>query len=390
MKTGLIQRQENLPAHVVQICRYLRGHGFKIGPTDAKELLLAFEQHVPQSFEANKNLHKAILVKSRKEHLIFNDLFESYWVELAKAENSKNLNTVEEKLQPKKHPSKPQSSLQVLKNWLYNGKISEEKELAAYSAFEALSKKDFSGFLTGEQKELMAIIRFIANKLANKHSRRYRRSKSQRQLDLKASIKNSLREAGELNRFFFKTRKKNKVNLVLLCDVSKSMELYSQFLIEFMYGFQQAIHQIRTFVFSTNIVDLSQSLKDSDYSKVLNNLSEQVPYWSGGTRIGYSLDQFRKVYGSKLLNKNSVVVILSDGWDIGEISILENAVKHIQKKSFKLIWLNPLAGNPDYKPSTKAMAACLPYIDIFSSAHNLESLKAVAKLLRRKKFVPKY
>ncbi len=385
MSNSLLQRQTSLPAHIVQFSRFLRTKGFDIGPTEEKELLIAYTRSVPTSFEAQKNLYKAIWVKNRKQFLVFEELYDTYWQELAKAENSKTKEIGEEKQQAQK-TAKQQSSLQVLKKWLYNGRIEEEQEVAAYSAFEAISKKDFSSFLSGEQKELLEIIRIISKRLANKHSRRYVKTKSSAHIDLKNTISTALRKGLEINQFKYKKQQKRKVNIILICDVSKSMELYSQFLIEFMYSFQQAVHQLRTFVFSTKLLHLSNALKDSDYKKVLNNLSEQIPYWSGGTRIGESLYQFKRDYGERLLNRDTIVLILSDGWDTGDLDLLESSMKYIHKKSDRVIWLNPLASNPSYTPSTKGMEIAMPYIDVFTSAHNLDSLKGVVKHLQKKKY----
>ncbi|MFT6320004.1 MAG: hypothetical protein ACJAT4_000926 [Granulosicoccus sp.] len=386
---NLIQRQTNLPAHVIQFCRFLRDNGFVIGIGEECDLLEVYSQFIPASFSEQKDLYKSILVKNRKQFVLFDELFQQYWTELSKAEDSKTKDKEEKKIQPQKSANQ-KNTLQVLKKWLHGGHVEEEKEISTYSAFEAISNKDFSTFLTGEQKELLEIIKIISQRLANKYSRRYIRSKSKKQIDLKKTIRQSLRKDAEINQFFFKEQQKRKVNLVLICDVSKSMELYSQFLIEFMYSFQQAVHQLRTFVFSTRLVSLSNVLQDGDYEKVLNNLADQVPYWSGGTRIGESLQQFNERYASRMLNKDSIVIILSDGWDTGDFAVLENAMKSIHKKSDRVIWLNPLAGNPDYKPSTKGMEICLPYIDVFTSAHNLESLKSVVKHLKHKKYKPKF
>lgn len=386
---SLIERQTNLTTHVIQFSRFLRANGFDIGPNEEVDMLKAYERHIPVSFQEQENLYKAIFVKNRKQYLLFDDLYSQYWDELSRAEDSKTKDLEEEKTKPQK-AAQQQTSLQVLKKWLYAGRIDEEKEVATYSAFEALSKKDFSSFLTSEQKELLEIIKIIAKRLANKHSRRYVQSKSQKQIDIKNTIRQSLRKGTEINQFLFKEQQKRKVNLILICDVSKSMELYSQFLIEFMYSFQQAVHELRTFVFSTKLVSLTKTLKDGDYEKVLNNLSEQVPYWSGGTRIGESLYEFKNRYGERMLNKDSIVIILSDGWDTGDLDILEKSMKYIHKKSNRVIWLNPLAGNPDYKPSTKGMEVCMPHIDVFTSAHNIDSLKNVVKHLKQKKFKPKF
>lgn len=385
----LITRQTNLPAHAIQFSRYLRDNAFVIGPNEESDILISFSQLVPSSFKQQKALYKSILVKNRKQFLQFDELYDQYWEELSRAEDSKQKALEEESQTPKKAAGQ-KSDLQVLKKWLYGGRIDEEKEVATYSAFEAISKKDFSSFISNEQKELLQLIKIIAQRMANKYSRRYIRSKSTKNLDLRRTIKHSIKNGVEINQFYFKEQQKRKVNLVLLCDVSKSMELYSQFLIEFMYGFQQVVDKLHTFVFSTKLISLSRALKDGYYEKVLHNLSEQVPHWSGGTRIGESLATFKQKYGQRLLNKDSIVIILSDGWDTGDINLLESSIKYIHKKSDRVIWLNPLAGNPDYKPTTKGMEVCMPYIDVFTSAHNLESLRQVIKHLKKRKHKPKF
>lgn len=383
---NLIQRQTNLSAHVVQFSRFLRDNGFEIGSKEELDVLQAYHFHIPTSFAEQHDLYRSIFVKNRKQFLLFDELYEQYWSELSRAEDSKTKDFEEEKKAKQNKPKQQAPSIQALKNWLYGGRIEEEKEVATYSAFEALGKKDFSTFLSSEQKELMEIIRIIAQRLANKYSRRYVRSKSQQQIDLKNTIRQSLRRGGDIHRFLFKKQQKRKVNLVLICDVSKSMELYSQFLIEFMYSFQQAVFELKTFVFSTRLISLSRILKDGDYEKVLNNLSDHVPYWSGGTRIGESLNEFKIKYGERILNKDSIVMILSDGWDTGDLNVLEKSMQFIHKKSDRVIWLNPLAGNPDYTPSTKGMEICMPYIDVFTSAHNLDSLRSVVQHLKKRRF----
>lgn len=385
----MISRQTTLPAHAIQFSRFLRDNAFVIGPNEESDLLISFSQSVPKTFEQQKALYKSILVKNRKQFIQFDELYDQYWAELSRAENSKTKDLEEESQKPKKAAGQ-KSDLQVLKNWLYGGRIDEEKNVATYSAMEALSKKDFSTFVTAEQKELQQIIKIIAQRMANKLSRRFVKSRSKKQLDLRNTIKKAIRKGLDINEFYFKENQKRKVNLVLICDVSKSMELYSQFLIEFMYGFQQEVHKLHTFVFSTKLISLTRTLNDGDYEKVLNNLSEQVPHWSGGTRIGESLDTFKEKYGQRLLNKDSIVIILSDGWDTGQAELLESSIKYIHKKSSRVIWLNPLAGNPDYQPSTKGMQVCMPYIDVFTSAHNLDSLRQVVKHLKKKKHKPKF
>jgi len=376
----LVKRQTTVPAHVIQFGRFLRGKGFEVGPKEVVDLLQAYQKHVPSSPEDQQELFKAIWVKNRRQYILFDEVYEEYWGELSRAENSKTKESEEDQKKPGQKSNTP--SLQALKNWLYGGRIEEKEEIAYYSALEMIGKKDFAKFQLDDHKILSEIISVIAQKLANRPSRRFARSNTQKTIDVKNTIRQSMRKGGGIDHLLFKKQQKRKVNIIMLCDVSKSMELYSKFLIEFMYSFQQVVQKLKTFVFSTQLVSLSQILRDGNYDRVLENLSDQVPHWSGGTRIGASLDMFRTKYGDRVLNKDSIVIIVSDGWDTGELNLLENSMRYLHKKSHKLIWLNPLAGNPNYSPETKAMQLCLPYIDIFSAIHNVNSLRAVSKLLR--------
>ena len=227
MKTKtLIQRQTNLPAHVIQFCRFLRDHNFVIGIGEECDLLEVFSHYTPTSFSEQKDLYKSILVKNRKQFVLFDELYHQYWSELSKAEDSKTKDLEEKKQKPQKSANQ-KNTIQVLRKWLHNGRIDEEKEVSTYSAFEAISNKDFSTFLTSEQKELLEIIKIISQRLANKYSRRYIRSNSKKHIDLKKTIRQSLRKDAEINQFFFKEQQKRKVNLVLICDVSKSCLLYT-------------------------------------------------------------------------------------------------------------------------------------------------------------------
>jgi len=142
-----------------------------------------------------------------------------------------------------------------------------------------------------------------------------------------------------------------------------------------MYGFQRVVARVETFVFSTSLHRVTGELNKNTFEKTLEELSAKVPGWSGGTRIGESLLAFVENYGRRLLNKRSLVLILSDGWDTGEPELVEEAMAAIHRRAAKVIWLNPLAGSPDYEPRVRALQAALPYIDVFAAAHDVESLR---------------
>jgi uncharacterized protein with von Willebrand factor type A (vWA) domain len=168
---------------------------------------------------------------------------------------------------------------------------------------------------------------------------------------------------------------------VVICDVSRSMELYAAFLLQFMYAFQQVYSRVETFAFSTSLQRVTQLLKQNDFQKAMNILSEQNHKWSGGTRIGKSLNSFVNEYAFKVLDKKTIVIIMSDGWDTGDLDLLQHSMEIIRNRSKKIIWLNPLAGYTDYKPHVAGMKTALPYINVFAPVHNADSLRKLAKWL---------
>ena len=178
-------------------------------------------------------------------------------------------------------------------------------------------------------------------------------------------------------------RRRQHLKLVLLCDVSKSMDLYSRFLIQFIYAFQNVYRRIETFVFSTSLHRITETLRKEELYSALEQLSATVPDWSGGTKIGASFKQFVEQYGLKLVDSQTVVLIISDGWDTGEVDLLEDSMHFLHKHARNVIWLNPLKGSPGYQPATRGMQAALPHIDIFASAHNLNSLRKLVRQLSR-------
>ena len=159
------------------------------------------------------------------------------------------------------------------------------------------------------------------------------------------------------------------------------MDIYSLFLIQFIYAFQSVYKRIETFVFGTTLHQITDILRDEELSNALDCLSDKVKDWSGGTKIGASLEQFVSNYGIKLVASLTVVLIISDGWDTGEVDLLANNMNYLHKNSRYVLWLNPLKGSPGFQPNTRGMQAAMPYIDFFTSAHNLISLRNLVRQL---------
>ena len=245
---------------------------------------------------------------------------------------------------------------------------------------ELLMERDFSAFPADQLDELARLTILIARRLASRLSRRKRPTRRRGVVDLRRTVRFNLMR-GEFVELKRRERKRKKVRLILLCDVSGSMDLYSRFLLQFLYALQNVFGRVETFTFSTRLTRVTDHLKGRPYRQVLKRLSD-VRDWSGGTRIGECLAEFNLDWGRRLLNRDTIVLVLSDGWDTGDPDLLAGELLKIKRRAARLIWLNPLLGNPAYQPLTRGMAAALPILDRFAPAHNLASLRELAGQLR--------
>jgi len=373
----MITRLTSLSKNVVQFCRFLRLKGFAIAVEDEASALQALQLI---DYNNNKKFFlalRSILCRSKMQLNEFDDLFHEYWKQLDKIIDAK----IKDDAEKKQQPVPPHTQFKSLKAWLHGNKNDDIEETAAYSMQESLSKKDFSAVPDDEMDELMQNIKALSRRLAAKSNRRYEYSNKIDLPDLRKTLRKNLRRGGELLDIVHQKPKRNRVKLLMLCDVSKSMELYTAFLIQFLYAFQQVYHRMETFVFSTSLTRITTLLKQKNYNEVLRTLGAQDSGWGGGTRIGESLDTFVTEYGDRLIGSGTIVIILSDGWDTGNTEQLEKNMEIIHLKSKKVIWLNPLAGYSSYSPDAAGMEAAMPYIDVFAPAYSAESLRRLGKWL---------
>jgi hypothetical protein len=255
------------------------------------------------------------------------------------------------------------------------GDAEEPLGVPGVSDREALMGQDFSTFSADQLDEVFRLTVQIARRLARRISRRRRPVRRRGRVDLRRTLRANLTR-GDLIDLRYRRRKRRKVRLVLLCDVSGSMDLYSRFLLQFLFALQSVFGRVETFTFSTRLTRVTEHLKARSYRQVLRRLTE-VRDWSGGTRIGESLGQFNREWPS-LVDRRTIVIVLSDGWDTGEPEVLAAELTRIKRRAGRVMWLNPLLGNPSYEPLTRGMAAALPLVDHFEAAHNLAALRSLA------------
>lgn len=259
----------------------------------------------------------------------------------------------------------------------------ESDEMLLYSPDDGLKEKDFSTFMAEDLEEIKKAINYIAEKIRIRLSRRKKRNALDQFFDFRRTIRKNIRHGGDIYHLSWKMRKKEKNRIVMLCDVSGSMEMYSRFLIQFLYGLQKSLYNMETFVFSTRLSRVTAILKNREYEKALARISESVHDWSGGTRIGDCLHTFNRKYAPTALYGKTVVIIISDGWDCGEEQRLREEMTRLKKYAHHIIWLSPLLSNPQYEPTCMGMRTALPFLDQFLPLYNLDSLIKLGHALAR-------
>jgi len=257
----------------------------------------------------------------------------------------------------------------------------DDGELLAYSAQEVLTRKDFEDFTPDEMRAMQHLLARLAPKLATSMSRRTKSSFRGQNVDLRRSIRQSLRYGGDIVHLARKRRKVRKLHVAMVCDVSGSMDRYARFLLQFMYGLENEMTGVDAWVFSTRLTEVTHVLRGRNYNESLRRISESVHDWSGGTTIGNCLYEFAMGVGRTRLTRRSVVVIISDGWDRGDVTLLEKAMRRLRQNAYKIVWLNPLLASPGYEPLCAGMRTALPFVDYFMPAHNLESLVRLTRQL---------
>jgi len=259
----------------------------------------------------------------------------------------------------------------------------EEFSVPTYSPQEQLNRKDFSEMGVEESRAIARAILLIATKIATQISRRKKRARKGNVVDLRWTMRNSMKYGGEIIDLVNRKRRIKKTKVVLLCDVSGSMDCYSRFLIQFMYGLQNELWGVETFVFSTSLSRITHLIRTKDITNALEKISGSILGWSRGTNIGRSLQTFNRDFAPSMVTHRTVVVVISDGWDRGDVSLLERQMQDLKRRAKKIIWLNPLLASDNYEPLCKGMQAVLPYLDLFLSVHNVNSLVALGRTLQK-------
>ena len=363
--------------------RLLRRLGLDVNPGRMMDLVSALE-HIeigrkPDFFYAARTL----LVHEREDLPLFDQAFELFWRKPAEGWKVEWQGFPQRRRQSRLVVTPPPLG-EALPD-ASDSTSSEEMTLIdvtrTYSDRELLRYKNFAEMNAEESEAVKQMMADLLWKVSERRTRRKRPGKGQR-IDLRRTLRRSLRSEGEVLRWSYREPKWKPRPLVVIADISGSMERYTRLLLHFIYGMKAALNQpVEAFVFSTRLTRITRPLQIRDLDLALKNVGQLVHDWAGGTRIGDSLKTFNYEWGRRVLGRGAVVLIISDGWDRGDVDLLRREMARLKRNCHRLIWLNPLLGVPDYEPLTRGIQAALPHIHDFLPVHNLASLEDLSNRL---------
>ncbi len=315
----------------------------------------------------------------RKEHFDrFDELFNRFW---SRYYNEK-LEPRKVKVQPKKQKASASSVIFMGAKFDLPQKVKEEdaKQTKGANQMVRLRQTDFSKVDIADKQKLEELAEELFHQMSMRFKRRMKEANRGR-INIRKTVRKNIPKGGIMLDLGYTRQRKEKRKVVFLLDISGSMDTYSFYLLKYILVLKKYFKSLEFFTFSTQLTHITPLLHQDDEPEILREIGREVSSWSSGTKIGECLDSFLSFYGSKFLSQKHIVVILSDGLETGNVTQLKEAVRTIRRKCKTLIWLNPLKGMEGYQPIQKGMVNVMPHLDAFESAHNLDSLLKLEKLL---------
>jgi uncharacterized protein len=363
----------NVIQRLLAFGRYLRSLGLDVHAgrmLDATEALL--HVNIGRREEMYHTL-RALLVHRREDLAVFDRAFETFWgtrepdaQPVARPAERRDGGAAASALRASASPDEPSATDE-----------SQTQAVPSWSREESLATKDFAAFTADEIALGRAAIDRLVWRPGQRKTRRWVRGQGPR-LDLRRAISRSLRTGGDVVAFRWLRRRTRPRPLVLLCDVSGSMERYSRMLLHFAHGIVRRNRRVEAFLFSTRLTRVTLRLRYRRIDDAITAVARAVPDWSGGTRIGASLKEFHQRWSRRALPGGSVVLLISDGWDRGDAGELHDEMARLKRSCHRLVWLNPLIGTTGFEPLTQGLQVALPFVDDFLPVRNLRSLAELA------------
>lgn len=378
-----------LVANVMHFARILRRAGLTIGTGHIIEALRAIERVDLADREQFYWALHTVLIDDHRHHLLFDEAFRRYFrpphgldqilasmlpkievpEEPAPAGNRRIADAMRSR-RPRSRPVRTEKQREI-----------RFDAVMTYSAEEILRTRDFAQMSADELRQAKRIIAGMKLTLAEVSTRRFRADARGSRVDLRATLRASLRTGGSSIPLRWRSPRTRPPPLVILCDISGSMERYSHMLLHFLHALTTHRERVHSFVFGTRLTNVTRYLRWRDIDMALARIGGEVTDWAGGTRIGSCLEHFNHQWSRRVLGQGAVVLLISDGLDRETGSELEPAMERLHKSCRRLLWLNPLLRYDGFEPLARGIKAMLPHVDDFRPVHNLSSLEQLAAAL---------
>ena len=370
---------ESIDEALIAFCKLCRQCGLQIGLSHGSEALHAAREGFIADPDTPYYALKAPLFSKEEDLEPFEKCYNMFWRK-AKHEYAHKVSN-----QSRSNVVKRTNNSLVLMGFNPNGSEEQKehedaKSVSGASKIESLKRTDFTRVADIDSEILEDIIRQLVLQL-NHRLKRKTEARKKGSVYLRRTIRQNISSGSSMIDLAYRDRKDEKFRIILLLDVSGSMDKYSFFLLKFIWSLKSAVRNIEAFIFSTQLVRITDYLHEREIEETMLQMGQYANNWSGGTRIGECLEAFNDRYSKRILNGKSVTIVLSDGLDDGNPELMKQELRKIRMRTSKLVWLNPMKGNEGYEPLARGMNAALSELDVFSSAHNLESLMELENIL---------
>lgn len=328
---------------------------------------------------------RCLLVHRKQDLPLFDDAFQIFWRRPAHGISTRDLRSMGEERRYRHPRVGPPGAADADAGDTLSQAAENQAGIdmsQTYSGREVLRQKDFADFTPLEVAQAKTMLAELSWDLGRRRTRRTAPGAGVIP-DWRQTNRRSLQYGGEPLSLAYRQRREKPRPLVLLCDVSGSMERYTRMLLHFIHAIAGDLGRVEAFLFATRLTRITRYLNYRSIDQAVNEVARAVPDWAGGTRIGAAVKAYNYDWARRTLGNGAVVLIISDGWDRGEPEVLSKEMARLQRSCHRLIWLNPLLGSPSYQPLTQGMQAALPYVDDFLPVHNLDSLESLARHLNQ-------
>lgn len=385
--------QSRLHDAITSFARFFRQAGGEIGTGEILSAVEAVSYVDINNRDDFKSALRTSLITSHKLIPVFEQLFDLYW------RNPDRLDNVSDILRKLYESRLAQAELKSYKDHLkelsqkrveeFKERESDSKEgeehkpydVFLYSPEEVLREKRFDNYSSEELEDAREFINHWKWKFGDQRLRRLKPGKNPYRLNMRGTIRKNIFPTQDFIELKWCQRKTKPRPLVILCDISGSMESYTRLLLHFIFTLNSVHKHTEAFTFGTRLSRITHYLRQKNVNDALDLVTGSVKDWSGGTKIGETIESFNLLWSRRVLPGGAVVLIISDGWDTGNIELLKKEMDRLHRSCYKLIWLNPNLGYKDFQPLTQGIEAILPHVDNFLPIHNLNSLVELGEIL---------